>query len=373
MVESDVVIIGPGHNGLVAATYLAKAGLQVVVLERANRVGGACVTDEIAPGFRVSRAAYVSGLLRPQIIEDLDLTKYGLRQVAFDPQAFCPFPDGRALRLWYNRERTCREIAKFSARDAAAYPRYDGMWAEVHNLIEPMLLAPPVPISELAAFLRAPEAEGLFRRLLFYCAADLLREYFESDEVIAALANQSVIGHFAGPSSPGTAFTLAHNLLGNIDGRVGGWGFVLGGMGALPAALEAAARATGVEIHLNASVARILVRHGRAVGVRLASGRTILAKAVLSTADPKRTFLDLVDADDLPAEFLAAVRRIKMHGAAMKVNCAVSELPRWTAPPETPRPHHRGSAYIGPSIEYVEEAFADAKRGDPPSIRGWMS
>jgi len=371
VVESDVVVIGAGHNGLVAATYLAKAGLQVVVLERANRVGGACVTDEIAPGFKVSGAAYVSGLFRPQIIEDLELTKFGLRQVAFDPQAFCPFPDGRALRLWYDRERTCREIAKFSAHDAAAYPRYEAMWAEVHDLIEPMLLAPPVPISELAAFLRGPEAEELFRRLLFYSAEDLLREYFESDEVIAALANQSVIGHFAGPSSPGTAFTLAHNLLGNIDGKVGGWGFVLGGMGALPAALEAAARTQGVEIHLNASVARILVRHGRAVGVRLESGQTISAKAVLSTADPKRTFLGLVDANDLPAEFLAAVRRIKMQGAAMKVNCAVSELPRWTAAPETPGPHHRGSTYIGPSIEYVEEAFADAKQGRP-SEHPWL-
>lgn len=371
MAECDVSIIGAGHNGLVAANYLAKAGLNVTVLERAHRVGGACVTDEIAPGFKVSGAAYVSGLFRPQIIEDLDLRRFGLRQIAFDPQAFCPFPDGRSLLLWYDQARTCREIAKFSARDAAAYPAYEAMWADVHDLIEPMLLAPPVPVADLAAFLRAPDAEELFRRLLFYSVEDLLREHFESDEVIAALANQSVIGHFASPSSPGTAFTLAHNLLGHIDGQVGGWGFVLGGMGALPDALAAAARSQGVDIRLNAPVNRILVKEGRTTGVELADGSAVRSKAVLSTADPKRTFLQLMNPDDLPRDFLGAVRRIKMHGAAMKVNCALSELPRWSALPDTPGPQHQGSTYVGPSIEYVEEAFADAKQGRP-SERPWM-
>src|SRR3990172_11938509 len=153
MAESDVVIIGAGHNGLVAANYLARAGLHVIVVERSDRVGGACVTDEIAPGFRVSAAAYVSGLFRPQIIEDLELAKYGFRQIAFDPQAFCPFPDGRHLFLWYDLERTCKEIAKFSKRDAAAYPAWDAMWSQVYELIELMILAPPVPIAELAPLL----------------------------------------------------------------------------------------------------------------------------------------------------------------------------------------------------------------------------
>ena len=371
MADADAVIIGAGHNGLVAANYLSRAGLKVVVLERSKQVGGACVTEEIAPGFRVSAAAYVSGLFRPQIIADLDLARYGLKQVAFDPQAFCPFPDGRSLRLWYDPARTAAEIGAFSERDAVAYPRYEAMWSQVHDLIEPMLLRPPVPVSDLGGLLRDPEAEELFRRLLFYSAEDLLREYFESEEIVAALANQSVIGHFADPSTPGTAFTLAHNLLGAIDGHRGAWGFVLGGMGALPGALAAAARARGVEIRLDATVTRIRVRHARAVGVDLENGKSISAKAVLSTADPKRTFLQLVEANHLPPEFLAAVRRIKMHGAAMKVNCALSELPRWTAAPETPGPHHRGSTYIGPSIDYVEEAFADAK-GGRPSEHPWM-
>ncbi|HYS99712.1 MAG TPA: NAD(P)/FAD-dependent oxidoreductase [Thermoplasmata archaeon] len=369
--ERDVVVIGAGHNGLVAANYLAKAGLRVLVVERADRVGGACVTDEIAPGFKVSAAAYVTGLFRPQIIEDLELKKFGLGQVAFDPQAFCPFPDGRALRLWYDGEKTAAEIAKFSKKDAKAYAAYEAMWSEVQELTEPMMLAPPVPLSELASLLRDPDTEELFRRLIFFSAEELLRDYFESDEVIGALANQSVIGHFAGPTSPGTAFTLSHNLLGNIDGAVGGWGFVVGGMGALPDALAAAARSRGVEILLNAPVERILVRDGRATGVRLNDGREIRAKAVVSTADPKRTFLGMMDADHLPSEFLAAVRRIKMHGAAMKVNCALSELPRWTAAPETPGPHHRGSTYVGSSIEYVEDAFSDAKYGKP-SEHPWL-
>ncbi len=165
MVSADIIVIGAGHNGLVAANYLAKAGLRVLVVERSDRVGGACVTDEIAPGFKVSAAAYVSGLFRPQIIEDLELAKFGLRQVAFDPQGFCPFPDGKYLMLWSDGEKTAKEIAKFSKKDAAAYPAYEAMWAEVYDLVEPMLLAPPVPIAELVSLLRGPEAEDLLRRL----------------------------------------------------------------------------------------------------------------------------------------------------------------------------------------------------------------
>src|SRR2546428_4128473 len=246
MSSADVVIVGAGHNGLVAANYLAKAGLRVVVAERSDRVGGACVTDEIAPRFKVSAAAYVSGLFRPQIIEDLELRKFGLRQVAFDPQAFCPFPDGRHLLLWYDGERTAKEIAKFSKKDSIAYPKYEAMWADVYDLVEPMLLAPPVPVAELVSLLQGPEAEDLLRRLLFYSAEELLDEYFESDEVKAALANQSVIGHFSGPSAPGTAFTLAHNLLGNLQGKVGAWGFVIGGAGAPPDPPAGCRRATRV-------------------------------------------------------------------------------------------------------------------------------
>src|SRR3989475_5329376 len=225
--------------------------------------------------------------------------------------------------------------------------------------------------AELVSLLRGPEAEDLLRRLLFYSAEELLDEYFESDEVKAAFANESVIGHFSGPSAPGTAFTLAHNLLGNIDGQVGGWGLVLGGMGALPDALAAAARARGVEILLRSPVERIRVHEGLAVGVRLEGGRTIDAKAVVSTADPKRTFLQMVEPDDVPVEFRRAVGAIKMHGAAMKVNCALSQLPRWSAADQTPGPQHRGSTYIGPSIDYVEAAFLDAKYGRP-SEHPWL-
>src|SRR2546430_10973669 len=183
MSASDVVIVGAGHNGLVAANYLAKAGLRLVVVERSDRVGGACVTDEIAPGFKVSGAAYVSGLFRPQIIEDLELGKFGLRQVAFDPQGFCPFPDGRYLLLWSDGKKTAKEIAKFSKKDAAAYPKYEAMWAVVYELVETMCLARPVPIAALGSLLRRPEAEDLLRRLLFYSAEEFLDEYFRTDEV----------------------------------------------------------------------------------------------------------------------------------------------------------------------------------------------
>ncbi len=371
MASFDAIVIGAGHNGLVASNYLARAGLHVLVLEQSDRVGGACVTDEIAPGFKVSAAAYVSGLFRPQIIEDLELTRYGLKQIAFDPQTFCPFPDGRYLLLWSDVERTCKEIAKFSKKDADAYRRYEAFWASFYELIEPVLLAPPAHFADLVSMLRGPEAEELLRRLLFYSAEDLLNEYFESSEVKAALANQSVIGHFAGPSSPCTAFTLSHNLLGNIDGVPGAWGLAVGGMGSIPDALAKAARARGVEILLNSPVERILVRDGGVSGVRLTDGRVLQARAVLSTADPKRTFLRMMGPEDLPKEFVEAVRRIKMHGAAMKVNCALEELPNWKALPGGPGPQHRGSTYLCPSIEYAEEAFADAKRGEP-SRNPWM-
>ncbi len=367
----DAIIIGAGHNGLVAANYLAKAGLRVAVLERSDRVGGACVTDEIAPGFHVSAAAYVSGLFRPQIIEDLELAKFGLRQIAFDPQAFCPFPDGRYLLLWSDIDRTCKEIARFSKKDAEAYRDYEAFWASFYELIEPVLLTPPAHFADLVGLLRDPEAEELLRRLLFYSAEDLLNEYFESPEVKTALANQSVIGHFAGPSSPSTAFTLSHNLLGTIDGVQGAWGFTVGGMGSLSEALAKAARAHGAQILLNSAVERIVVKNGRIDGVSLADGRGLDAKAVVSTADPKRTFLQMMEPGDLPAKFREAIRKVKIHGAAMKVNCALAELPNWNALPGGPGPQHRGSTYLCPSIEYVEEAFADAKRGRP-SRSPWM-
>ena len=367
----DAVVIGAGHNGLVAANYLAKAGLRVTVVERSDRVGGASVTDEIAPGFKVSAAAYVSGLFRPQIIEDLDLAGYGLRQIAFDPQQFCPFPDGRYLLLWSDLERTCKEISRFSKKDAEGYRRYTAFWDSFYELIEPMLLASPVPIADLAGLMRGPEAEELMRRLLFYSAEELLDEYFESPEVKTALANQSIIGHFAGPSSPCTAFTLSHNLLGHINGVAGAWGFTVGGMGGIPDALAKAAWALGVDILLNAPVERILTKEGRATGVRIEDGRVLEARVVLSTADPKRTFLSMVDPDVLPSEFVRAVRRIKIHGAAMKVNCALSELPDWSALPGGPGPQHRGSTYLCPSMEYAEAAFADAKHGIP-SRDPWM-
>ncbi len=367
----DAVVIGAGHNGLVAAGYLARAGLRVAVLERSDRVGGASVTDEVAPGFRVSAAAYVSGLFRPQIIEDLELAKFGLRQVAFDPQMFCPFPDRRYLFFWSDVDRTCREIERFSKHDAGAYRKYTAFWDSLYELIEPMMLSPPAPIADLADLMRGPDAEELLRRLLFYSAEELLDEFFESPEVKTAIANQSVIGHFAGPASPCTAFTLSHNLLGHLNGVVGAWGFTVGGMGGIPDALAKSAQACGVEILLNTPVERIVTRDGRAVGVQLPGGKRLEAPVVMSSADPKRTFLGMMEPDGLPPEFLAAVRKIKMHGAAMKVNCALSELPEWLAKPGAPGPQHHGSTYICPSIEYAEAAFADARRG-VPSRDPWM-
>ena len=366
-----MVVIGGGHNGLVAASYLARAGLKTTVLERSERVGGACVTDEILPGFRVSAAAYLAGLLRPEIIQDLALRKHGLRFLPAEPQAYCPFPGGRSLFLWSDPKRTARSIADFSGHDAEAYPRYEAFWNEIYDLYEPLLLAPPAPLRDLVGTLDSPQAEESLRRLLFFSAEELLEEFFESPEVVTAFANQSIIGHFAPPSHPGTAFTLSHNLLGTINGTRGVWGFAAGGMGSITSALERAAGAQGVVIQLGASVDEITCHDGRVTGVRLADGALLAAPVVVSTADPKATFLRLVPPDSLPSEFRLAVSRIKIEGTAMKVNCALRELPRWSSDAGVQSLAGKGSTYLAPSLEFIERACREA-RGGRPSKEPWV-
>src|SRR3989454_671230 len=272
MASMDAVIVGGGHNGLVAAAYLAKAGLKVLVLERRRIVGGACVTEEIHPGFRASTLAYTCGLLRPEIKADLDLPSFGLEEHVYDPSLFQPFPDGRFLLYRNEEDWNRKQMAKFSKKDAAAWPRYARFWDEFAELVEPTLLAPPVSLADLASFVRTPEAEDFLRRIIFTSIADMLDEFFESDEVKASLATSAVAGTMAGPRTPGTAFVLGHHTLGNIGGVKGVWGWSRGGMGGISEAIARAARHYGAQIRTNADVARILTRDGRTVGGMLADG-----------------------------------------------------------------------------------------------------
>jgi phytoene dehydrogenase-like protein len=374
----DLIIIGGGHNGLVTAAYLARAGAKVLVLERREMVGGACVTEEVWPGYKVSTAAYVNSLLRPEIIRDLELKRHGFQMLPRSPSSFTPFPDGRSLLLGPDKALTHREISKFSARDADALPKYEAMLERVADFLEPTLVqTPPNPWSlrpanlvQLArlglAFLKlGPDGQKAVE-ILTGAATPILDRWFESEQLKVTLATDAIIGAMASPSMPGTAYVLFHHVMGECDGVRGVWGYVRGGMGGITNAIASAAREKGAEIRTNAEVAKILVKDGAVRGVALADGTEILAPKVASGVDANVTFLKLMSNGDLPPDFVQSVRNIDYASASCKINIALSELPDFTALPGTaPGPQHRGTIHISPTMEYIERAYDDAKYGHP--------
>jgi phytoene dehydrogenase-like protein len=370
------VIIGAGHNGLVAAAYLAEAGLRVLVLERRHLVGGAAVTEELHPGFRFSRASYVLSLFRPEIAEHLELARHGLSLLPRDPSSFTPLPDGRSLLLGPDGASNEREIAKFSTRDARRFGEYEAMLERVAHRVEPLLdWTPPAltnrrPADGARLARMAWWAARLGRdapdvvQLLLGSARTLLDRWFESDVLKATLGTDAIIGAMASPRGAGTAYVLLHHVMGETGGRRGVWAYVRGGMGALSEAIAAAARERGVTIRTEMPVGRIVVEGGRAVGVELEHGKEIGARAVLSNADPITTFLRLTPTEALPGEFRDRVAAIDVASPSVKINVALSELPDFRAcPGSTASPHHRGTIHISPSLDYIEEAYADAHAG----------
>jgi phytoene dehydrogenase-like protein len=374
----DAIIVGAGHNGLVTAGYLARAGRRVLVLESRELVGGCAVTEEIWPGYKVSTASYLSSLMQEKVVRELELEKFGYRVDAKDPAFFSPFPDGRHLFMWQDRAKTLAEIAKFSRKDAEAYPKYEAHLERLAIVAESLLLTappdfPPRGPADFIEFLKlAGKLRGLSRdeivglvKIFTQSAADFLDQWFESEQLKVTLATDGVIGANGGPKSPGTAYILLHHCMGGVNGHRGLWGFVKGGMGAISNAIADSARAKGVKIRTSAPVAKILVRDRQARGVVLDSGEEIQANIVASNLDPRRTFLKLTDAADLPPDFLEAIKNFRSEGTSLKMNLALSGLPEFTAYPGVPGPQHRATMHICPSVEYIERAWDDAKYGKP--------
>ncbi len=323
--QLDAIIIGAGHNGLVAASYLARAGKKVVVIEQRDRVGGACTLEEPFPGFTMSPCAYVVSLLRPEIICDLELHRYGFEAYVKDPQMFIPFQDGNYLFLRASTEKTVEGIRRLSPHDAKAYPKFLRFFDRASEILTPILLEEPPSVADLAARFRG-EDEEIYRRLMFGNLYDMLADYFESDYLRAAFAGQGVIGSFIGPKTPGSVYVMWHHMFGEVNGEQGMWGYVRGGMGRISFAMAASAEAHGVLIRTNAPVAKILIHNGRAEGVRLENGEELRAHAILSNADPKRTFLQLCADAELDKDFLKRISRFKTDSAVIKINVALRRI-----------------------------------------------
>ncbi|ANY79679.1 FAD-dependent oxidoreductase [Microvirga ossetica] len=379
MTESyDVVIIGAGHNGLVCACYLAAAGLKVKVVEQRSVVGGAAVTDEFHPGFRNSVASYTVSLLNPKIIRDLDLPRHGLKIVERRLANFFPLPDGQYLKTGEGVTRS--EIARFSPRDAERYDAYAAEIDAIADVLRDLTLQQPPNLVDggwraaLSEGWRAFGTGNRLRRLsmtqrralldLFTkSAGDYLDGWFETDCVKAAFGFDSIVGTFASPYTPNTAYVLLHHVFGEVNGKKGAWGHAIGGMGAITQAMAKAARERGVEIEVDAPVREVIVEKGRAVGIVLKDGRSIRARTVASNVHPKLLFDQLVPEEALPPEFLARIRRWKSGSGTFRMNVALSELPSFTAlPGRELADHHTAGIIIAPSLAYMDRAYDDAKR-----------
>jgi phytoene dehydrogenase-like protein len=376
----DAVVVGAGHNGLTAAAYLARGGLSTLVLERREIVGGCCVTEEIAPGCRVSTTSYIASMLRPEVISDLRLGDHGLRMVPCDPAIQVPFPDGHVVPWWADRERAKSEFKKISARDAETFLRVDAQLKKLAGYLQPFFMEPPPEIDtrsvsgwadlfRVGRKFRGISSAEVSQLIAFLTGSlgEFLDHNYESEKMKTMFLANNVYGKHGGPYQPGTAIGLLFHLLsGGEHERQGFYGHVMGGMGAITQALAAAGQKLGVEIRTSAPVAHIDVRDGRARGVVLDDGTAIRARVVLSNADPKRTFLKMVEGSELPDGFLHSIRGIKMAGPCAKVNLVLDEEPRFTGTSPDASPLERTFYTLVPSLQFAERCYDIAKFGGIP-------
>ncbi|MGH9502280.1 MAG: phytoene desaturase family protein [Terriglobales bacterium] len=376
----DAVIVGAGHNGLTAAAYLARAGLTVLVLERREIVGGCCVTEEIAPGCRVSTTSYIASMLRPEVISDLRLADYGLRMVPCDPAIQVPFPDGHVVPWWADRERAKAEFKKISARDAETFVEVDDRLKKLARYLQPFFMEPPPEIDtrsmrgwtdlfRVGKKFRGISSDEVSQLISFLTGSlgEFLDHNYETEKIKTMFLANNVYGKHGGPYQPGTAIGLLFHLLSGGEHELQGfYGHVMGGMGAITQALAASGRKLGVEIRTSAPVQHIDVRDGRARGVILEDGSEIRARIVLSNADPKRTFLKMVAASELPGEFLHSIRGIKMEGPCAKVNLVLDAEPRFTGTSPDATALERTFYTLVPSLAFAERCYDIAKFGEIP-------
>jgi phytoene dehydrogenase-like protein len=373
----DAIIIGGGHNGLVCAAYLATAGLNPLVLEKRSVAGGAAVTEEFAPGFRNSVAAYTVSLLNPKVISDLELARHGLRVVERPLDNFLPVEDGRFLKM--GAGRTASEVAKFSTRDAGRLDEFTARLGKIADVLRQVVLETPpnavegAPLAALGELLKVGRIGNRIRSLgldlqrdfldLFTASAgDILDSWFESAPIKAALGFDSIVGNYASPYSPGSAYVLLHHCFGEVNGKKGAWGHAIGGMGAITQAMARSAAAAGAEIRLSSRVARVLVERDHVVGVETDKGEVFRASAIVASVNPKLLYRDLVDAADLPGPFRQRMENWRCGSGTFRMNVALSELPDFTAlPGRAPAEHHASGIIVAPSLTYMEQAFFDAR------------